>query len=70
MPSDRLVIEEKRRNRFAEHPGEVAGVASLAFIDLRTLSMECRNRGLARCGNRWRHLCYGAVGPECGRQNQ
>jgi hypothetical protein len=28
--------------------------------------MECRNRGLARCGNRWRQSVLWR-GPECGR---
>jgi hypothetical protein len=47
---------KERRNRFAELPGQFAGLVRLAFIDLSTLRMERRHQRLTWRSNRFRHL--------------
>src|SRR5262245_59904367 len=48
VAADRLAVDEERRDRLAERPGELAVGAGLAVIDLRALGMQRRDHALAR----------------------
>src|SRR5437870_12995264 len=48
MPTDRLAVQKKRRDRLAKRPGECAVGAGLAFVDLRAFGMQREYRGFTR----------------------
>ena len=67
VASDRLAVEQERRDRLAERPGQAAG-ARLALVDLRAFGLQRHDDRLARRGDRRRHLGVGVTRcqGECG----
>ena len=48
VAADGLAVEQQRRDRLAERPGELAVGAGLALVHLRAFGVPGRDRGLAR----------------------
>jgi hypothetical protein len=69
VAADGLAVEQERRDRLAERPGELAIVAGLALVDLRAGGIKGSHDGFARCCDRcWqlRESLAGAAGEHGG----
>ena len=66
MTADGLALQQQRRDRLAERPGQLAVIAGFALIDLRALGKECGDGGLARSCDGGRDLGRGTAAGERG----
>ena len=60
MAADGLAIQQQRRDRLAERPGELAVGAGLALIDLRAFGVQAGHECFSLYGDGVREGCFRA----------